>query len=264
MEKYLLKTKDYNMFKLLTGNRDVQRPHVEKIKQSIKNVGYITSPIIVNEKMEVIEGQHRLKAFSELGVEVEYIIHPGAGIKECIAMNIIQEKWKLCDYINCFAKLGNENYIFLNDMIGKYQLPIDTIIAVCGNTISFVDNIKVKEGSFELRRSQNEIEEIFEYVKSFECYSKNFLKPFKIAAQVLVWAYTSEEIDEERLREKISKNYQMLTPFTDVSEFLATLEIVYNYKARGSHVYFKQLYDAYAESKSFFNHRLKKEHSQAE
>lgn len=50
MEKYLLKTKDYNMFKLLTGNRDVQRPHVEKIKQSIKNVGYITSPIIVNEK----------------------------------------------------------------------------------------------------------------------------------------------------------------------------------------------------------------------
>ena len=67
-------TKDYSIFKKLTGNRSTELERITKICDSIREVGYITSPILVNENMEVIDGQGRLEAFKELGIPVEYII----------------------------------------------------------------------------------------------------------------------------------------------------------------------------------------------
>lgn len=56
----IYKTDDHTLFKKLEGNRDVRS--VEKIIKSIDNVGYVLSPILVNEKYEVIDGQNRLEA----------------------------------------------------------------------------------------------------------------------------------------------------------------------------------------------------------
>ena len=65
MSKYeILETTDYGMFKPLLGNRD--RKSESKIIDSIQRVGYIISPLIVNEKMEVIDGQNRLAALESL------------------------------------------------------------------------------------------------------------------------------------------------------------------------------------------------------
>lgn len=61
------RTNNYDMFKRLEGNRFVDPKKVNKLKKSINEVGYISNPIIVNEKMEVIDGQHRLEALKELG-----------------------------------------------------------------------------------------------------------------------------------------------------------------------------------------------------
>lgn len=56
-------TNNYEMFKILAGNRGVSPARVKKIKKSIEDVGYITSPILVNEKMEVIDGQRQIASF---------------------------------------------------------------------------------------------------------------------------------------------------------------------------------------------------------
>ena len=81
--KEILTTTDYSIFKTLEGNRAVKDHRVDKIVKSICNIGYVTSPILVNEKMEVIDGQGRLQALERLGMPVEYIIHEGVGIEEC-------------------------------------------------------------------------------------------------------------------------------------------------------------------------------------
>ena len=49
----------------------LNRQHIEKLKKSIKNKGLI-NPIMVNQKLEIIDGRHRLKACEELGVAVKY------------------------------------------------------------------------------------------------------------------------------------------------------------------------------------------------
>ena len=61
-------TADYGKFKKLPGNRDVKG--TQKIIDSIETVGYVLSPILVNENMEVIDGQNRLDALRALKLPV--------------------------------------------------------------------------------------------------------------------------------------------------------------------------------------------------
>lgn len=81
-------TKDYSIFKRLVGNRDIPESRISKIVESIQTIGWVHNPIIVNEKMEVIDGQGRLTALQRLKMPIEYIIAEGAGNKECIYMNM--------------------------------------------------------------------------------------------------------------------------------------------------------------------------------
>lgn len=61
-------TDKYSIFRRLSGNRDVKEARVKKIMRSIEKVGYIPNPIIVNENMEVVDGQGRLEAVKRLGL----------------------------------------------------------------------------------------------------------------------------------------------------------------------------------------------------
>lgn len=85
----IFRTNKYEIFKQLKGNREVSPKRISKIINSIKEVGYIINPIIVNEKMEVIDGQGRLEALRILKMPVDYIIQDGIGIKECISIKLI-------------------------------------------------------------------------------------------------------------------------------------------------------------------------------
>jgi ParB-like chromosome segregation protein Spo0J len=73
-EYKIYKTKEYNKFKILKGNRTIPRNRVEKIKQSIEEVGCIINPIIVNENYEIIDGQGRFTALQESDKDIYYII----------------------------------------------------------------------------------------------------------------------------------------------------------------------------------------------
>lgn len=61
-ETIVYRTNNYDQFKRLVGNREVNPKRVKTIKKSVEEIGYIPNPIIVNENMEVIDGQGRLQA----------------------------------------------------------------------------------------------------------------------------------------------------------------------------------------------------------
>jgi hypothetical protein len=120
MEKKVPKvliTSNYGKFKRLDGNRKLTQARAKKIKKSIQEVGYIPSPIITNEKYEVIDGQGRLQALQELELPVYYIVIPGIGIEECIAMNVNTSNWSVMDYIESHAETGNISYVYLLNLM---------------------------------------------------------------------------------------------------------------------------------------------------
>lgn len=113
-------TKDYDMFKKMLGNRDTKGE--AKIIESIQTVGYVCNPLIVNEKLEVIDGQNRLAALKELDLPIYYIIQPKADIETCRALNIGQKNWGTQDYIDSYAAHGHnmQSYKRLQSLINSY------------------------------------------------------------------------------------------------------------------------------------------------
>ena len=66
-------TNDYLKFKTLKGNRNVNKLHVRRLKESFKEA-YLLSPIIVNQNFEIIDGQHRFEAAKSMELPINFII----------------------------------------------------------------------------------------------------------------------------------------------------------------------------------------------
>lgn len=88
----LERTSDYSLFKLLRGNRDLNKPHMNKMKEAIESDNRLNlHPIIVNKNFEVIDGQHRLQCAKELGVDIFYIRSEDVENKHIINCNVNQK-----------------------------------------------------------------------------------------------------------------------------------------------------------------------------
>jgi hypothetical protein len=112
----------------MEGNREVTARRAREVRTSIERIGLIPVPIVVNEHLEVIDGQGRLEAISQLKLPVFYIIVPGLGLQDCVAMNVNTTPWRMIDYIKSYAETGNDNYKRLLKLINGYELPESVII----------------------------------------------------------------------------------------------------------------------------------------
>ena len=54
----IFKTYDYSLFKKLKGNRDIVESSLKGITKSMEEDGYSHNLVQVNEKMEIVDGQH--------------------------------------------------------------------------------------------------------------------------------------------------------------------------------------------------------------
>lgn len=236
------KTSDYSMFKVMKGNRIVSRNRVEKIIASITKVGYVINPIIVNERMEVIDGQGRLNALKELGFPVYYLVVPGIGIRECISMNINQEKWTYMDYIRSFADRDLEDYVTLKKAIDKYApgVPLRMIIAILSGNRTYINNKTLCEGDFRICRWN--WEDTLDYLSQYAEFKSGISGSWENLIKVLTWVYDSKMLDETLMYEQFRKyGIRTIGGIGDTNDALDGLEQVYNYRKK-KHVYFRQAY----------------------
>ena len=149
----IFKTNNYDMFTFLDGNRAVSASRVKRVKESICEVGLMpAAPIIVNEQMQIIDGQCRYTVCKDLGIPIYFTIQNGAGIQECIAMNTSSTKWKLEDYVHSYVQQGRPSYKFLKEQMEKYaSIPTSTLASICADVShGGVIQGQVKSGNFQL------------------------------------------------------------------------------------------------------------------
>lgn len=120
---------NYDAFKRLSDNRDVTQGRIAKLIASISEK-YILNPIIVNEKMEIIDGQGRYDALKTLNKPIHFIISPGATSEDCRRMNKYNAKWTCLDFAKSHAKSGNQNYVRLLLACKNSSLPIGQILRI--------------------------------------------------------------------------------------------------------------------------------------
>lgn len=225
-------TKDYSIFKRLVGNRDIPESRISKIVESIQTIGWVHNPIIVNEKMEVIDGQGRLTALQRLKMPVEYIIAEGAGNKECIYMNMNMVNWKLPDFIKSYAEQGNENYQRLLSLMQRYANGNLDIISTAVYRISKSKHREIKQGILQLTEEQYRAAvPRLEYIKPLldTIDSKKLPGSIVTLMQTLIYYYDYPEVDKNRLIYSVEKYIYNATPWVVNVDCEKEVENVYNY-----------------------------------
>ena len=124
------KTTQYDLFKFHEENRGIEKKRTEAIKESIESVGYIRNPIIVNEKMEIMDGQGRFSVLKSMNMPIEFIVEPGIGPDEFRALNMRQTNWTARDFIESYSKT-KKDYKRFSNIINEFPMfPIAVIYAI--------------------------------------------------------------------------------------------------------------------------------------
>lgn len=230
----IYETDDYSMFIPLLGNRTIDDYRKAKIRESVKNVGWIKNPIVVNEKYEVIDGQARLEVLKELGLPVQYIFAYGTGIDECISMNISQSNWRTADYISSYAALGNQNYVRLLLLMENFEeFGVPVISGVARNTIVRSGNCSrnIKSGNFTLSEHDYvETSRALEEVKRFLPLIANVPGSSRVKITALAWVIRNTSVSLDRLYKRLEKSYPLLSPVVETRPdiFFSELSDIYN------------------------------------
>ena len=177
----VMKSSDYEKFSILEQNRVVNDKHVNELVVSIQNNGQLT-PIIVNEKFEIIDGQHRFDACKILKQSVMYLISYKTSINEVILMNNTQKSWKLPDYLRCFSDNqwhNHETYQKVDKFMREHDLKLTTCIVLLsegtgsggstGTALTGQGLVSFRKGTYKignLARAQA-IAKILSEIKSF-------------------------------------------------------------------------------------------------
>ena len=138
-------TTNYCQFKKLSGNRQTDLQRVLRIQDSIERIGWVSNPIIVNENLEIVDGQGRFEALRRLNMPVEYIVIPGANINHCRVMNDVNKPWYGREFIQSFAETGDEGYKLLWQCMTQFSVDARTVLHLAGKRDSQEKKIKSGE-----------------------------------------------------------------------------------------------------------------------
>ena len=145
-------TSDYSVFIKAKGNRRVYPIQVAKLLLKIRARGQKV-PVIVNEKMEIIDGQHRVEVCEKLGIPVMYLVCRNASLDDIKDINNSAKLWNFEDYLRCYSRNGykkQKTYLTLGSFKERYDLPGRiALYLLSGNTHDLGLN-DFRTGNFEI------------------------------------------------------------------------------------------------------------------
>mgnify|MGYP003661985876 CR=1 FL=1 len=149
-------TNDLDMFTEMKGNRIPNLSHIRKLTFSMTENGVLMNPIIVNEYMQVVDGQHRLQAAKEIKKGIYFIIAKNYTLKEVHTLNLNQKNWNNKDYLHGYADMGVFPYIRLRNFFNlNNDFTLSDCILMCSNVTS------IKYGYYEKAKWKKSKQKVF-------------------------------------------------------------------------------------------------------
>ena len=175
-------TTDLDKFIFAKWNRNVRKKKVKALSERMK-IFFLSFTIIVNELLEIIDGQHRLsalkiyneyrKSIGLLPIPLRYEIREGWGEKECKELNSETSTFSNEDTLKQEMYNGNENYLLYDKFRKEYPfLGHNTVIGLLSGNIKATkggENKSFKVGTFKVRdyeESVNKINKIIDIVET--------------------------------------------------------------------------------------------------
>lgn len=230
-------TDNLDQFKTLQSNREL-RGRVKKVKASIEKYGWINSPIVVNEKYQVVDGQARLQACKELGCGLTYTIIPGLDVYDCRILNSVQTDWNYQDYIFSYADQGIQDYRYLQQIVAKMKnewgsYSLDVLGQMMGRSSGKAD---IKDGTAKMTMEQyNEACKHISYVADFI----PIMKSLKVGGETMTAAlYFASRMMPEYAKERLLTavttrgKYVFTSKPGRIVDAIQCIDEVYNYNRK--------------------------------
>lgn len=221
-------TEDYKIFKRIIGNRILDDRHINRLIKSMKKKDLMI-PIIVNEKLEVVDGQHRLQARKELGIPVYYIVIDGMGLKETQEANINIQKWSPDNVMDAYVEQGYKHYKIYKQFKERYRFGhVETMIILSDNN-NYGMTMNFRSGDFCVS-DINKAELFAENMYRIEKYYKGFKRrSFVLAIRI---ALNNEKFDIEEFIKKLSYQSSKMVDCTNIDQYLHLIDEIYNFKKK--------------------------------
>ncbi len=241
------KTNKLEIFKPIVGNRPTNPMHIKRLSASIKQNGLLQNPIIVNEKMQVIDGQHRLSAAKLADSSIYYIIAKGYNLKDVQTLNLNQKNWNKKDFMDGYASMGIESYVKLKDFINYNKVfNISDCIALCSNGAAIKSSSLSNKYRPSLKKPIN-LKEVFEEGtwkgKDFKLAQENadklkMIQPYYDGYRrstfigTMLQLLKNDNFNFIQFLDKLKFQKNKLQDCTSVSQYKLLIEDIYNYKRR--------------------------------
>lgn len=230
-------TTDYNQFKTLNDNREVNNIHVKRLVDSFNEM-HLVCPIIVNEKMEVIDGQHRLQASIETGLPIYYIQVPGYGIKEVQRLNANQKNWTKTDFLEMYCAQGKKAYLefraFMETFPDLTFQAIERILTgthnggrqgvLNGHRVQMMDFQQGKLTIPNINLSYKNARKVMEFKDYYDGFSRG------VFVSAVLPLFKSKVYDHKEMIYKLGVAPKKLTHCQNVIQYRMLLEDIYNWK----------------------------------
>lgn len=213
-----------------TLNRSINKSHVNTLAERILKNGQLV-PIQVTSDYVVLDGQHRLEAIRQLrkaghDIRVIYSVNPDMDMSAVAEMNGYQLKWTLNNWIDYYAKQGNENYIFLLKAREEYpSLTLSGMIPWLSATGNPVHSSVIRNGDFKIGVSPTSTY-VLSNIQTLSIYNSCFTK--KSFAVALLLLNRIEGFDNKRMFQKLHANLGSVIPQSGTGNWIHHLAYWYN------------------------------------
>lgn len=235
----IFKTTEYSMFKCIGSNRRINPVNYGKLTRSMKQEQLII-PICVNEKYEVIDGQHRLKACEELGLPVYYYMLVGYSEAQMKRANLVSAVWKKDDFLHAYVSEDIEDYTIFSDLKDKYGLNTSDllkIVAKIQQTSPSAVGVDFEEGRFNIAEEDkialNKFLESLEDFKFFAGYRKTKF----VSAFLELYFFTGYSHEQMRARLR-TRNRALVEQLTKDDYVQLLTNKIYSFGNTSNNIYY--------------------------
>lgn len=229
------KTTNYKKFKKIRGNRKINKTYLTKLAQSIREKNMLPqNPIMVNDKMQILDGQHRLKVAEMINIPIYYVVISSGNLSDVQMLNTNVRGWTVSDFLESYIALGKKDYKDLLDFAESNDLSISNSMYILAggfqnNTVksrlirAFRDgNFKVTHKSYA-KEFAKRLGDISKFTEDNVWKDREFMKALEKAYYV---------VKHDALMDNLQRSGTKFRRRVTIKDYIRDIEDVISYKKR--------------------------------
>lgn len=234
-------TNNYDLFKKHPSNTPINETIVQKLVDSMQQKNMLmVKPILVNEKMQVLDGQHRLEAAKKLNLAVHYIVQKDAEDMDMVLLNANQRTWKLVDYHNFFVTQGSPEYRKLEDFTKQHKMNLQEYMKLDNYGRKSVNSHNFRHGRFvmpdeEEQRGKLKIwnfaKELIHFISKRRSDIPQVLKSVNFQ-RALISFLKRDDVNLEEMRGKVEMKIDIVGARSGIGGYYSMFMEIYNHRRR--------------------------------